>query len=425
MRLEAREKDLTEDHLKYDPDVPIRFPLGGDYVHLPHPLGATEGSCRAGLQMMKYLSEMSYRTNDLLKTALKELLAGNLWDALELYEEAADLGVLSAQANAVYIYDLLSRWQCVNYDDIDDEFDYEYSGNATAHRQEASIGQGEGSSMLADFGLDPSKLERRLKLQSKKWSTSLLLNGSTDESLLLELYTRLPLVLYNHSNHSRIDTAKCHLFFKRMSTRRWIQLFKNGDAAALLKLADVLTLPKPRDARSRNGTLALIKNTLRDFVKFGSGSGSDLGVPHNNSHAVLLLALAAEMGDVDGLMQLGWRARDGYTGLRRNLTAADQFFISAMKREERVRYDRLTSDGVAPWIGRMLVWVDRLSEKSEAFGPSPRSHSSSSSTVAGRTKTFFEEVKPVMREYLHIVKFVVALLIIVILALIVIKCSSY
>lgn len=83
-------QNLTE-AWKYDGSRPLHFYVGAKLVHMPHPLGSYDGSCEAALVMMKYLSEMSYRPNDLMKAALIEYSNENYWKSLELYEEAAGM----------------------------------------------------------------------------------------------------------------------------------------------------------------------------------------------------------------------------------------------------------------------------------------------------------------------------------------------
>jgi TPR repeat protein len=46
---------------------------------------------------------MDYRPNDFTRAALSAYLAQDLWEAMEYYEEAADLGVQAAQENAAFI----------------------------------------------------------------------------------------------------------------------------------------------------------------------------------------------------------------------------------------------------------------------------------------------------------------------------------
>jgi hypothetical protein len=55
------------------------------------PLGSGS-TCSVALHLLKNIAENSHRTNDLSKEALSAFLAGDYWTALDLYDEAAQLG---------------------------------------------------------------------------------------------------------------------------------------------------------------------------------------------------------------------------------------------------------------------------------------------------------------------------------------------
>ena len=79
--------------LWFNESQPIKiFLTDGSVVRLPYPIWSEETSCSAGLSLVKFLSEMTYRPKDLCKAALAEQLKGNSVKALELFEEAANLG---------------------------------------------------------------------------------------------------------------------------------------------------------------------------------------------------------------------------------------------------------------------------------------------------------------------------------------------
>ncbi len=78
---------------RYNASLPIHVHLPGLSVALPHPLSA---SWTAALPLLKHLAEMDSHPNDLMRAALSAYLAQDLWEALEHYEEAADLGGTSS-----------------------------------------------------------------------------------------------------------------------------------------------------------------------------------------------------------------------------------------------------------------------------------------------------------------------------------------
>lgn len=45
------------------------------------------------------------------------VLVGDYWSALSLYEEAADLGVHAAQENAAYLIEKILPMECAKYED--------------------------------------------------------------------------------------------------------------------------------------------------------------------------------------------------------------------------------------------------------------------------------------------------------------------
>jgi hypothetical protein len=76
-------------------------------------------ACDAALHLLKYLADYSQKPNDLVNAALASFNDGDLWVALDLYDEAADMGSQVAQDNAVYLYETLIIEECTD-DDIRD-----------------------------------------------------------------------------------------------------------------------------------------------------------------------------------------------------------------------------------------------------------------------------------------------------------------
>lgn len=85
---------------------PIKIRLPDDIViTLPFPLGSVQGSCQAALPLLRHLAQKSYRPKDLIHIGMQEYLQGSYASSVQAYEEAADLGVHSAQNNVAYLYE--------------------------------------------------------------------------------------------------------------------------------------------------------------------------------------------------------------------------------------------------------------------------------------------------------------------------------
>ena len=109
----SSQKDVLPSWLNYDPGAgePLVLHLPERDVILPSPFPAQrrvgeaelerdrsyESSCEAALPLLKHIAEMSYRGRDLARAALKAYMKGDSWTALDLFDEAANLGLQSAQ----------------------------------------------------------------------------------------------------------------------------------------------------------------------------------------------------------------------------------------------------------------------------------------------------------------------------------------
>ena len=76
----------------------------GVFVKFPSPY---RPSCAVALPLLKYLSEFSYRPNDLTTQALEQFMVQDYAGALKLFDEAAELGVELAQLNSAFLYKYL------------------------------------------------------------------------------------------------------------------------------------------------------------------------------------------------------------------------------------------------------------------------------------------------------------------------------
>ena len=86
----------------FNASQPIKLILpNGAKVLLPVPF---KPSCDVALPMLKYLAEFSYRPNDLSSQALELFLTHDYVGSITLFDEAAELGLESAQLNSAFLY---------------------------------------------------------------------------------------------------------------------------------------------------------------------------------------------------------------------------------------------------------------------------------------------------------------------------------
>ena len=77
---------------RYDPAYPLEIMLPSGIVRIPQPLGRGNG-IPAAMHLLKFLSAMSYRINDLLRAGSGAYNNGDDVAALEHFSEAAELGL--------------------------------------------------------------------------------------------------------------------------------------------------------------------------------------------------------------------------------------------------------------------------------------------------------------------------------------------
>jgi len=202
---------------KYNKSESITITLPLEIVALPKQLG--RGSpCVPALQLMKHISDYNYRSNDVTRAALDAYLEGDLWLALELYDEAADLGVPSAQENAAFLYEELAKRECAS------------SSSTTAS---ALIQQ------LMDSLMKPLTNDSSSNKNVNSFGNS---SGNVP---------RLPILA---------DTSKCSLYFAKQAARRWTQLANSGDFLAKREIAD--RVYAGREPFDRNLTQAALLYTF-------------------------------------------------------------------------------------------------------------------------------------------------------------------
>lgn len=85
------------------------FSVGRHRVVLSHPY---RPGCAAALPLLKHLAEMFLRGRQLSQRAAAAYVSGDLWRAMELADEGADLGIETAQLNALRVYGLIGEKHC-------------------------------------------------------------------------------------------------------------------------------------------------------------------------------------------------------------------------------------------------------------------------------------------------------------------------
>ena len=285
---------------KFNASLPIYINLPYGSVPLPVPLGSG-GTCSVALHLLKNIAENSYRTNDLTREALASYLAGDLWTALDLYDEAAALGVQSAMENSAWIYDLLRETQC----------------------------KGGGGDLRSKL---PPLLQKLADAAESVWEAaaeaaasaapSLSSHLSSAVSSLSALSARAAVTPWSTYLPAQ-PVDQCKYYFRKMTARRWIQLANTGDFVARREVA-------------------------HRFLQ-GDTHGP---IAANESASALLYALAAEQGDVHSLVNLAWMFLGSAGGsLPVNTTAARSLLKAAADAELAPESGHmLTTQGVASQI---------------------------------------------------------------------------
>lgn len=246
-----------------------------EVIRLPEPL---RPDCSIALPLLKYMAEHTFRPNDLAKNGLKLFMAGDIWGALELYEEAADLGVTIAQENVAFLYQLISEKYCPK----------SRKGNSF---QLSTRWHTKSWKFLSQFKKNYTRWMNDLTSTFpflKFWSSTEQKNQTRSDSehrMKFRGYDKI------------LNSPSCSDYFHDMALIRWIQVAKSGDVEALRKLAHQY---QETDSITQSVlNFQSSKNRLRK----------------NNTKAALLYAIAAsEHGDISSIISLGWFIQQGIAG---------------------------------------------------------------------------------------------------------------
>lgn len=232
--------------LGYNPsnDVVLVLPGAADYIILPTTLLR---DCSVALMMFKFLAEHSYRIRDISRAGYESFMFGDLWAALDFYDEASELGSSAAQENAAYIYEILMTSECEKVDE--------------RKRPQWRIDIDYFISSLKDV------FPFQSYFKSFSYGGSYRTKGdSTNKSSV----TYLP----------GLDDSKCTMYYKRMAAVRRLQSSVNKEPSAIRRIADDILVGE------------------HPFKK-------------NSTVAISMYRRAAEMGDVHSLMNIAWLFRSG------------------------------------------------------------------------------------------------------------------
>jgi len=291
--------------------IMLHLPSGS--FAIPLPLGRGD-SCPVALQLLKNIAENSYRPNDLNRAALAKYLAGDRWGALELYDEAAVLGVQSAMENAAWLYDDLAEEQCLG------------APNERVLEKWCQLDLWWVQKLVRWVTwLLPDSLREPFLSRVGDWT------GSESQH---------PLSACREVQRSAATELRnaCLHYFDKMSVRRSTQMANTGDHVARRDIADKYARAPPRN-RAEAARLAL---------------------QPNHSHAALLYALAAEQGDVHSVVHLAWLFSGVRSSVVPNVTAARVLFRAASDmelRDDGYGHMPLHTMGMASQLGLLTLWA--------------------------------------------------------------------
>ena len=197
---------------RYNTSKPIFVELPGiPPVQLPYPL---RPSCQAALPLLKYISEMGYRTNDLNRAALSSYLEGDLWEALQYYDELADMGVTFGQENSVFIYKQLRRQEC--------------DGKQSQMTRSLLLASQSAAEYLQSNGPSHS-LESLHNASMDDFNHEFTISGSSDDT--------------NAAKHlPNLTRTACFYYFDRMIAQRLLQESNLGGRIAYRELANQILI---------------------------------------------------------------------------------------------------------------------------------------------------------------------------------------
>lgn len=254
---EEAEDELIRWGYNHSLGITVVIASTGLVVKLPNPL---RPDCNVALPLLKYLAEYSYRPNDLMKEALELYLDNDIWGALELYEEAADLGVQAGQENAAFLYDIITKEKCT----------YQHDRAGLWGKLRSGVRE-----VVARIPFVSALFGTKGHLVSESYST---IDSDEMNSLSYRGYSSIV-----HSKH-------CQAYFRDMATRRWIQVANGGDVDAIREVAKMYQgIGSHTTHRGRSGHL--IRNVTKAALLYGAAAAN-----YGDISSVMALALMVQRG---------------------------------------------------------------------------------------------------------------------------------
>jgi len=276
----------------------------------------------------------------LMDAALAAYMEGEIYESLELYNEAAELGVPAALENSAVLASAMSEIECSG-DMLGTSANQEHwgilnwiptpafapgdaPGGAGA---EPGLDGDEGQWVpLRDLGWDLSHIEREVRAGADGPSPEQ--DSLVAQSLDLEVEVSTYAALLNYH--------KCIGHFDRMVNRRFTQLANSGDAPA------------------------------KNFIAHNSLNKPDRN-EHDATYAASLLVYAAEQGDIPSLMDLGWLLYRPDVAFQNQSTSRSVFSAVSTWEQQLKTGNAYTTDstsGIASYVALLYCDIDVYVKKS-------------------------------------------------------------
>jgi len=334
---EAKAKS-SYDGWVYDEHKPFILRLPSGDVEIPIPLGQTDG-CLTALYLLQSISHMSGRTNDLMDAALVAYMEGEVYESLELYNEAAELGVPAAIENSAVLTNFMVDVECSGQGDLlGTNANQEHWGilNWIPPNPEEDSNAPVGEDVPLDG--DDLNVGRWVPLRDLRWDLAGIQKEVRVESSLESdsfMAEAMDLEVEVSTYEGLLDYHKCTGHFHRMVNRRFTQLANSGDAPAKNIIAH-RSLNKP------------------DRTK------------HDVDYAASLLVYAAEQGDISSLMDLGWLFYRPDLPFQ-NQSTSRKIFSAVSNWEKQLKpgnsYTTDSTSGVASYLALLYCDIDVYVQK--------------------------------------------------------------
>lgn len=286
--------------------IQIILSATSEIIRLTEPL---QPDCKSALPLLKYISEYTYRPNDLTKSGVKAYLEGDIWGALELFEEAADLGVSSAQENTAFLYELIGENYCQKSKDTPNSYTFSlFSTFPSLFSTNSSI----------------NYLIETINEKYSQWKPEIEKFIPFIKNIAQNQNDNINSIDFNDVNFPSkyrglskiINSNSCKDYFEDMALIRLTQVAKNGNVEAIRRLAQRYQgMNSNTNFLSSSLSTSSLLSISKLFSLFSSSSTSTNKFQINKTKSALLYAQAAlEHGDISSIMSLGEFVQKGIGG---------------------------------------------------------------------------------------------------------------